>query len=120
LLSAVRYDHVLQAEGLKSPERGGALHGLLLLPGTSGRVGLPGQFGIGAPAAAAAPEQLAAMGASAFVSVGAAGSLQRDLDIGDLVLCEAAIRDEGVFHCYLPPAKLAAAATTMNAALGPR
>ncbi|MGE5132546.1 MAG: nucleoside phosphorylase [Gemmatimonadota bacterium] len=111
------YSHVLQAEGLKSPERR-ALHGLVLLPSTGGRVGLAGQFGIGAPAAAAALEELAAMGTSAFVSVGTAGSLQRDLDIGDLVLCEAAIRDEGVSHHYLPPAKLATASAAMNAALG--
>ena len=111
------YDHVLQAEGLKSPGRQGALHGLLLLPSTGGRVGLLGQFGIGAPAAAAALEELAAMGTPAFVSVGTAGSLQRDLDIGDLVLCEAAIRDEGVSHHYLPPAKLATAQPGMTAAL---
>jgi uridine phosphorylase len=112
------YNHVLQAEGLKSPDRRGALHGLQLLPSTGGRVGLLGQFGIGAPAAAAALEELAAMGTSAFVSVGTAGSLQRDLDIGDLVLCEAAIRDEGVSHHYLPPAKLATATAPMNAFLG--
>ena len=112
------YHHVLKAEGLKSPARQGALHGLLLLPSTGGRVGLLGQFGIGAPAAAAALEELAAMGTGAFVSVGTAGSLQRDLDIGDLVLCEAAIRDEGVSHHYLPPAKLATADAGMTAALG--
>ena len=112
------YDHVLQAEGLTSPGRQGALHGLLLLPSTGGRVGLLGRFGIGAPAAAAALEELAAMGTSAFVSVGTAGSLQRDLAIGDLVLCEAAIRDEGVSHHYLPAAKLAAADPGMTAALG--
>jgi uridine phosphorylase len=112
------YNHVLHAEGLKSPERQGALHGLLLLPSTGGRVGLLGQFGIGAPAAAAALEELAAMGTSAFVSVGTAGSLQRDLTIGDLVLCDAAIRDEGVSHHYLPPAKLATAEAGMTAAVG--
>jgi uridine phosphorylase len=112
------YHHVLQAEGLKPPARQGALHGLLLLPSTGGRVGLLGQFGIGAPAAAAALEELAAMGTGAFVSVGTAGSLQRDLNIGDLVLCEAAIRDEGVSHHYLPPGKLATAQPGMTAALG--
>jgi len=112
------YNHVLQAEGLKSPGRQGALHGLLLLPSTGGRVGLLGQFGMGAPAAAAALEELAAMGSSAFVSVGTAGSLQRDLNIGDLVLCEAAVRDEGVSHHYLPPAKLAPAEAGMTAAVG--
>ena len=112
------YHHVLKAEGLKPAARQGALHGLLLLPSTGGTVGLLGQFGIGAPAAAAALEELAATGTGAFVSVGTAGSLQRDLDIGDLVLCEAAIRDEGVSHHYLPPGKLATAQAGMTVALG--
>ncbi|HEY2080788.1 MAG TPA: nucleoside phosphorylase [Streptosporangiaceae bacterium] len=112
------YNHVLQAEGLKPPERRAAPHGVVLLPSTGGRIGLLGQFGIGAPAAAVVLEDLAATGTSAFVSVGTAGSLQRDLDIGDLVLCESAIRDEGVSHHYLPPAKLALATAAMNAALG--
>lgn len=112
------YNHVLKVEGLKPPERRGAPHGVLLLPSTGGRIGLLGQFGIGAPAAAVVLEDLAATGTSAFVSVGTAGSLQRDLDIGDLVLCEAAIRDEGVSHHYLPPAKLALASAAMNGALG--
>jgi uridine phosphorylase len=89
----------------------------LLLPSTDGRVGLLGQFGIGAPAAAAALEELAAAGTPAFVSVGTAGSLQQDLTVGDLVLCRAAIRDEGVSHHYLPPAKLATAPAAMSAAL---
>jgi uridine phosphorylase len=111
------YNHVLQVEGLKPPELSGALHGILLLPSTAGRVGLLGQFGIGAPAVAAALEELAAMGTSAFVSVGTAGSLQRHLQAGDLVLCETAIRDEGVSHHYLPSAKLAAATATMTAAM---
>jgi uridine phosphorylase len=81
-------------------------------------VGLLGRFGIGAPAATAALEELAALGTSAVVSVGTAGSLQRDLKPGDLVLCEAAIRDEGVSHHYLPPGRLATAPAEMTAALG--
>jgi uridine phosphorylase len=109
------YDHVLRAEGLKSPRRGGLP---LALPSTGGQVGLLGQFGIGAPAATAALEELAALGTSAVVSVGTAGSLQRDLKPGDLVLCEASIRDEGVSHHYLPPARLATAPAGMTAALG--
>jgi uridine phosphorylase len=110
------YNHVLRVEGLEPADRRGAL-GLQLLPSTGGRVGLLGRFGIGAPAAAAALEDLAALGTRAFVSVGTAGSLQRDLGIGDLVLCEAAIRDEGVSHHYLPPSKLVAAQASMSAAL---
>jgi uridine phosphorylase len=111
------YNHVLRTEGLKSPERRGAPHAILPLPSTAGRVGLLGQFGIGAPAAAAALEELAALGTSSFVSIGTAGSLQRDLRPGDLVLCEAAIRDEGVSHHYLPPAKLVTADASMTGAL---
>ena len=111
------YDHVLRSEGLQSAERRGTPHGIVLLPSTGGTVGLVGQFGIGAPAAAAVLEDLAALGTSAFVSVGTAGSLQRDLDVGDLVLCAAAIRDEGVSHHYLPPAKLATPTPAMHDAM---
>jgi uridine phosphorylase len=111
------YNHVLRTEGLRPPERRGALHGIVPLPSTAGRVGLLYQSGIGAPAAAAALEELAALGTSSFVSVGTAGSLQRDLRPGDLVLCETAIRDEGVSHHYLPPAKLATADAPMTSTL---
>ena len=63
-------------------------------------------------------EELAALGTSAVVSGGTAGSLQRDLKPGDLVLCEAAVRDEGVSHHYLPPGRLAVAPAGRTAALG--
>ena len=109
------YAHVLRAEGLRPPRRGDLP---VALPSTGGKVGLLGQFGIGAPAATAVLEQLAALGTSAVVSVGTAGSLQRDLEPGDLVLCEGAVRDEGVSHHYLPPARLAAAPAEMTATLG--
>jgi uridine phosphorylase len=111
------YDHVLRTEGL--PGQAARRRGLTLaLPSTGGRVGLLGQFGIGAPAATTALEQLAALGTSAVISIGTAGSLQHDLEPGDFVLCEAAIRDEGVSHHYLPPARLATAPAPMSAALG--
>jgi uridine phosphorylase len=111
------YQHVLRAEGLEDQARRGALFRVLPLPSTDGRIGLLGRIGIGAPAAVAAMEDLAAMGTSAFVSVGSAGSLQRDLNVGDLVLCESAIRDEGVSHHYLPAAKLSKATPDLTAAL---
>jgi uridine phosphorylase len=108
------YDHVLRTEGIEPPRR--ALP--VALPSTGGRVGLLGRFGIGAPAASTTLEELAALGTSAVVSVGTAGSLQRDLKPGDLILCDAAIRDEGVSHHYLPPGRLATAPAEMTAALG--
>jgi len=109
------YDRVLRAEGLQAPRRP---EFPVALPSTGGQVGLIGRFGIGAPAATAVLEQLAALGTTAMVSIGTAGSLQRDLALGDLVLCEAAVRDEGVSHHYLPPGRLAAAPAEMTAALG--
>jgi uridine phosphorylase len=113
------YEHVLRAEGVDGPaSRRGYLGSLVPLPSTGGAVGLLGRFGIGAPAAAAALEELAALGTRTVASIGTAGSLQHSLKPGDLVLCEAAIRDEGVSHHYLPPARLATASTSLTAALG--
>jgi uridine phosphorylase len=112
------YEHVLRTEGAEPRPRRGALHGLVPLPSTGGAVGLLGRFGIGAPAAAAALEELAALGTHTVASIGTAGSLQHSLKPGDLVLCEAAIRDEGVSHHYLPPGKLAGASAELTATLG--
>ena len=111
------FDHVLHSEGLERSPRQGALHSMRRLPSTEGRIGVVGQFGIGAPAAAAALEELAALGTTRFISLGTAGSLQRDLHIGDVVMCVDAVRDEGVSHHYLPPATLAAASTSLTSIL---
>lgn len=111
------FDHVLRAEGLERSAPRGAFRGMRRLPSTRGRIGLVGQFGIGAPAAAAALEELAALGTTRFVSIGTAGSLQRDLPVGAVVVCEHAIRDEGVSHHYLPPGRSAAASPGLTAAV---
>jgi uridine phosphorylase len=76
-------------------------NGMALLSDTDGRIGVVGGFGIGAPAAAAVLEELIALGVRRFVSLGTAGSLQKGLAIGDLTVCDRAIRDEGVSHHYL-------------------
>ncbi len=76
--------------------------GMALLNATGGRIGVVGRFGIGAPAAAAALEELIALGIRRFISLGTAGGLQKDLAIGALTVCDKAIRDEGVSHHYLP------------------
>jgi uridine phosphorylase len=112
------YQRVLNAEGLQPGRQNGTPHGVRSLPSTGGTVGLLGDFGIGGPAAAASMEDLAAFGVRRFVSIGTAGSLQRDLAPGAIVLCEAAIRDEGVSHHYLPPGRLATPSPGLTAALG--
>jgi uridine phosphorylase len=62
-------------------------------------------FGIGAPAAAMVLEELVELGARRFVSLGFAGALSNDLDFEDVVVCSKALRDEGVSHHYLAPAR---------------
>jgi uridine phosphorylase len=68
---------------------------------TGGTVGVVGGFGIGAPAAVSILEMLAALGVRRFVGVGTAGALQAHLDTGAVVVCDRAVRDEGVSHHYV-------------------
>ncbi|MFF8283491.1 nucleoside phosphorylase [Streptomyces albus] len=68
------------------------------------RLALCGGFGLGAPAAALVLEQLIALGLPRVITVGTAASLQPDLNPGTTVVCDSALRDEGVSHHYLPPA----------------
>lgn len=60
-------------------------------------------FGIGAAAVAAKVEELTAFGVHQFVSLGMAGGISPKLKLGELVICEESIRDEGVSHHYLAP-----------------
>ena len=61
-----------------------------------------GNFGIGAPIMVMVAELLIAWGVQDFVSIGTAGAISADLQIGDLVGCDRAIRDEGTSHHYAP------------------
>jgi len=74
---------------------------LYLLKRTNSRVGVAANFGLGAPAASTVMEELIALGVKQFINVGTAGGLQASLAIGDTVICDRAIRDEGVSHHYL-------------------
>ena len=58
---------------------------------------------IGAPAAAIAVEELSALGTELFIGVGTAGAIGGQLTAGDLVVCSAALRDEGTSHHYAQP-----------------
>lgn len=64
-----------------------------------------GDFGAGAPMIAMKMEELIAWGVKQFISISTAGSLQPKLSVGDIILCEKAIRDEGTSYHYLPPSK---------------
>jgi uridine phosphorylase len=74
-------------------------------------------FPVGAAAATLALEHAVAWGVRRLVTVGTAGSLQRSIPIGSLVVCERAIRDEGTSHHYAESAKYASAAPELSARL---
>jgi len=76
-----------------------------LLEQAQGNIGICGNFGIGAPIAATLLEELASFGVKSFISIGTAGALQKDLKIGDVVVCDRAIRDEGTSYHYIPGEK---------------
>jgi uridine phosphorylase len=61
------------------------------------------QPGLGAPLAAGFLEELIARGCSKFIACGPAGSLNKDLTCGHLVVVDSAVRDEGTSYHYLPP-----------------
>lgn len=86
--------------------RAGRLIGdLYLMKKSGGKTGVLTNFGIGAPLVASLAEELIALGAKRLISMSWAGGLQPDLSPGDIVVCNRAIRDEGLSHHYLPPSK---------------
>jgi uridine phosphorylase len=80
-------------------------------------VAVTGGFGIGAPAAAVVLEELIALGAREFISIGAAGCLQPRFPFGEAIVCSGAIRDEGVSHHYAPTEKFAWPSLTLTTRL---
>lgn len=81
-------------------------------------VGVVCGFGIGAPAAAMVMEELIALGARRFISMGTAGCLQPGFEFGQAVLCTGAVRDEGVSHHYLASEKFSYPAPGLTDRLG--
>lgn len=58
--------------------------------------------GIGGPSAAIAMEELVKLGAHTFVRVGTCGGMQENVNSGDIVIANAAIRAEGTSREYAP------------------
>ncbi|MBY6195981.1 nucleoside phosphorylase [Vibrio hangzhouensis] len=59
--------------------------------------------GIGCPSTAIAMEELARAGAKTFIRIGTCGTLQDHVEIGDMIIADAATRHEGTSHLYAPP-----------------
>jgi uridine phosphorylase len=85
----------------------GWLKGSYLVPCNDSQILVLKVPGFGAPTAVMTLEELVAFGIKEFVNLGAAGGLQQNMHIGDIVICERAIRDEGTSHHYLPVEKYA-------------
>lgn len=60
---------------------------------------------LGAAGSAAQLEELIAMGFSKFIVCGAAGVLQKGIQVGHLVIPGSAVRDEGVSYHYIEPSR---------------
>ncbi len=73
--------------------------------------------GIGCPSAAIAIEELSRIGAETFIRVGTTGALQKDIQMGDLVVASAAVRADGTSKTYVPLAYPAVSDFEVAAAL---
>lgn len=116
------YNGVMKRFGWKYPSRHITSFqcDLYLLNRTGGRVGVLGNFGMGAPAVVALAEQMIAWGTQRLAILSLAGGLQPELAPGEIVLGERAFRDEGTSYHYLPPAEQVQAGLALVDALARR
>ncbi len=73
--------------------------------------------GIGCPSAAIVVEELANCGVTQFIRVGTTGTIQHDIELGDVIIPEAAVRDEGTTKEYIRAGYPAVADARLVAAL---
>jgi uridine phosphorylase len=72
---------------------------------TKNPVAILTNFGGGSSIVVELAEEMAVLGAKKMIMMTWAGALQPDLKPGDIVVCNRALRDDGVSQHYLPPAK---------------
>jgi uridine phosphorylase len=61
--------------------------------------------GIGAAIASALLEEAIAFGCKKFIACGGCGVLEKDIEVGGLVIVTSAVRDEGTSYHYLAPGR---------------
>ncbi|MEL7436794.1 MAG: nucleoside phosphorylase [Chloroflexota bacterium] len=61
--------------------------------------------GMGAPLSGAFLDEVIAMGADKIIACGGAGVLDSSIEVGDVIVPNSAIRDEGTSFHYLPPSR---------------
>jgi len=86
--------------------RAGGMNGdLYALKKPKDKIGIMTGFGGGSPMTVELAEEFAAMGVKCMILMTWGGLLQPDLNPGDIIVIDKAIRDEGTSYHYLPPAK---------------
>jgi uridine phosphorylase len=103
--------------GSENVECDGWLRGSYLVPCNDSWMLVLKVPGFGAPTAVMMLEELVAFGIRRFVNLGAAGGIQQSMSIGDIVVCDRAIRDEGTSHHYLADEQYASSCPEMTASL---
>ncbi|QIV96298.1 uridine phosphorylase [Allofrancisella inopinata] len=73
--------------------------------------------GIGGPSAAIGIEELAMLGVKKFIRVGTCGTIQENIEIGDLILTTASVRLDGTSYHYAPIEYPAVASFFLNQSL---
>jgi uridine phosphorylase len=76
--------------------------------------GILSGVGMGAPAMAFYLELLQTLGAKRIVALGQAGSLSETHKVGEVLLVEKALRDEGTSFHYLPPGEFSFPTENLN------
>jgi uridine phosphorylase len=88
-------------------ERAGSMNAdVYAVKKTKGKVAVLTSFGGGSPMVVELAEELAVIGARRMILMTWGGILQADLNPGDIVVCDQAIRDDGASHHYLPHEKV--------------
>jgi len=76
-----------------------------LLNDSDKKIAICGTIGVGAPVVGILLEELSAFGTEFFISIGTAGALQKNLQLGSHIICTRGIRDEGTSHHYVTSEK---------------
>lgn len=61
--------------------------------------------GVGAPLSAGLLEEVIAYGCRKFIVCGGCGVLDQEIAVGNLIVVDSAVRDEGTSYHYLPPGR---------------
>lgn len=59
--------------------------------------------GIGGPSTGIAVEELSKIGVKTMIRIGSCGALQDNMKVGDLIIAQGAVRDEGTSKTYIDP-----------------